>query len=480
MSALPPSRARSYAYSETSAEARDNFRYFLRFALPADYGARRAPAASSADDDRDGFGAAGDGDDADFVILLNGCHSIDVRAHPAVARGAAAAADARARRFVRVIERENECFDFGTWGIGLRAAGVDVDALAAAAGAARDGDAAAALAPYEAYVLINSSVRGPFVPAYVPARLRRAWWRLFTAQLGGAAAGAPGAPTVGLVGTTVHCYAALGPGALHLQSMFVALDRAALAAAAAPLLAPCVRSKDDAIYGGELPLSQRALAAGRALRHQMLALGAPAAATAGAAGANASAHAIADATAPALRRACARVAADTALELGDPYYPREPAEAARPAVPLVHPLELVFYKTLPRARARATVGASAAAADAADAVLERLSAQAYHDAGLGEAAARAADFALPAGAPLRGVASDDGGGGAGCGLWHPPDERSADARRASEAAADEEDRSHVAEALLRAANTELAELRATVSRLQAELGRSKRGRVELL
>ena len=97
MSALPPSRARSYAYSETSAEARDNFRYFLRFALPADYGARRAPsAASSADDDRDGFGAAGDGDDADFVILLNGCHSIDVRAHPAVARDAAAAADPRA------------------------------------------------------------------------------------------------------------------------------------------------------------------------------------------------------------------------------------------------------------------------------------------------------------------------------------------------------------------------------------------------
>ena len=40
--------------------------------------------------------------------------------------------------------------------------------------------------------------------------------------------------------------------------------------------------------------------------------------------------------------------------------------------------------------------------------------------------------------------------------------------------------SHVAEALLRAANTELAELRATVSRLQAELGRNKRGRVELL
>ena len=204
MSALPPSRARSYAYSETSPEARDNFRYFLRFALPADYGARRASAAAETADD---FGAAGDGDDADFVILLNGCHSIDVRAHPAVARDAAAAVDLRARRFVRVIERENTCFDFGTWGEGLRAAGVDLDALAAGDGAAPDG---AGAAPYEAYVLINSSVRGPFVPAYVPARLRRAWWRLFTSQLGGGG-GAPGARTVGLVGTTVHCYAALGP-----------------------------------------------------------------------------------------------------------------------------------------------------------------------------------------------------------------------------------------------------------------------------
>ncbi|MEO1460125.1 MAG: biotin/lipoyl-binding protein, partial [Pseudomonadota bacterium] len=59
-----------------------------------------------------------------------------------------------------VLERANRCFDFGAWAAGL---------------------AAASSKTYEVYVLMNASVRGPFLPSYE----RRPWWDVFADELGG-------------------------------------------------------------------------------------------------------------------------------------------------------------------------------------------------------------------------------------------------------------------------------------------------------
>ena len=113
-----------YAYSQHSADAAANARYFLRFGVDA---------ASP---------------DAVFVLVANGCHSVDWPAGDNVI----------------VVERENTCFDFGAWSAGLRAA--------------RERGVEFAYA-----IFLNASVRGPFLPAYEA----RPWWRVFRDALAQAA-----------------------------------------------------------------------------------------------------------------------------------------------------------------------------------------------------------------------------------------------------------------------------------------------------
>ena len=96
-----------YAYSQHSADAAANARYFLRFGVDA---------ASP---------------DAVFVLVANGCHSLDWPAGDNII----------------VVERENACFDFGAWSAGLRAA-------------------RARGVLFEYAIFLNASVRGPFLPAY--------------------------------------------------------------------------------------------------------------------------------------------------------------------------------------------------------------------------------------------------------------------------------------------------------------------------
>merc|ERR1712025_1475799 len=175
-----------YAYSQHSADAAANARYFLRFGVDAA------------------------GPDAVFVVVANGCHSLDWPVGDNVI----------------VVERENACFDFGAWSAGLRAA----RARGVVFGYAVFRNA---LAQDEGLGLLGTTVHcadldaGHARSAHVQSMLLA----LRARELDGAAA------------------------------PFFDLDRF------------CAPSKGDAIYGGELPLSRAILDAGLSLGGFLLAHG---------------------------------------------------------------------------------------------------------------------------------------------------------------------------------------------------------------
>jgi len=243
-----------YAYSE-SAYAIENAVFFLSF----------------------GFEPLADSDATDFVFVAQG-------------EGSIAWPDPERHSNVMSLKRANQ-------GAGVRHAR-----------ASRGTDA------YDYFVLINASVRGPFLPAYSTG-LGFSWPAALTALLRKDAAAGPA-----LVGTTVHCY--VGPRHLHLQSMVLATDKAAMDGVVGAHLVDFA-SKDDAIYGGELPLSQAVLAAGLSLGALALPF-----------------HEISSASAPAVQAACEALRPRTKMGLGDVNHVRDAAVVAD-----VHPLEHVFVKT---------------------------------------------------------------------------------------------------------------------------------------
>lgn len=358
--ALPRGAARTlvvYAYSQHTGDAVANIKFFLRF------GVRPAP-------------------DVDYVFVVNGCHSIAFPKHLAN---------------VRVLERANTCFDFGAWGIGIE-------------------DAEARGERYDFVVVLNSSVRGPFLPKYE----RRDWWRVFTDDLDEAE----------VVGTSLHCmdFNASAPSAslLHLQSMVLAFRAETLAKSLKPYFQSCPADKATAIYDFELPASRAVLAAGGALRSQLLAVP--------------GIVADADGSNRHLVDACEELRRNSALELGDVYFP-----AADAAAPDVTPLEVVFFKT-----ARSLANRAA---------LDRLTHWAYFhaaDGALRDPAARRRDFALdsPRGEDCRDEA-------AVLSVGALPDDASRDRTDPTIA------RLKDLEAALRAANAEIAELRGDVARLRS-------------
>ena len=346
-----------YAYSQHSAEAFDNVRYFLRFGVVED------PAVF-------------------YVFVVNGCHTVDFQA-------------AAEKANVAVVERDNTCFDFGAWGVGFEAA--------AARGVA-----------FDAVIVLNASVRGPFLPAYEARR----WWRVFGDRL---------ANGVGVAGTSLNCMD-LGAGdarGAHLQSMLLAFRRDLLETALGPLFAACPETKAGAIYDGELPLSRATLARGLALDTLLLAHG--------------PGGGVIFSTPPdAVAEACDAIADASELGLGDVYFPAPGADA-----PDVSPLEVVFFKT---ARSKANRGA-----------LERLATWAYFHDGVRGADAIKADFSL----------LGDPRGEGDCGVAYAPGAAAnAPPPPSAEAA-------HIAalDGALRAANAEMARLRGEVARLSGELGR---------
>lgn len=89
---------------------------------------------------------------------------------------------------VALIYRENTCFDGGAVGILL--------------------ESYPKLWTYRYFVLVNSSVRGPFLPRYFPSNLP--WTAALTNLI---------SDHVKLVGTTISCQ-----GQVHVQSMVMATD----------------------------------------------------------------------------------------------------------------------------------------------------------------------------------------------------------------------------------------------------------------
>lgn len=182
-----------------------------------------------------------------------------------------AAALAHAPPGVVLLRRNNSCYDWGAFGWLLaqpEAAPPVGRAWRGGGRRAHGGRTAPATSPaaYHYYVLLNSSVRCPFLPHSVP--VHTPWHRLLTRRLGGGG-------SVRAVGPVVSCEpspwrgdALHGPWRSnpHIQSWLLALDAVGLAtllADGSPLA--CARDRWDAVRHGELGASAALLAAGHNL-----------------------------------------------------------------------------------------------------------------------------------------------------------------------------------------------------------------------
>ena len=113
--------------------------------------------------------------EADFIFILNGESSIEQAIPNNMSN-------------IRVIKRENTCFDLGAMGIVLKS---DNNAL---------------VKKYKKFILMNSSIRGPFVPTWG----KGCWSDFFLSKV---------TEKVKLVGIAVNC-----KPAKHIQSMIIATD----------------------------------------------------------------------------------------------------------------------------------------------------------------------------------------------------------------------------------------------------------------
>ncbi|KAJ3283430.1 hypothetical protein HK104_010391 [Borealophlyctis nickersoniae] len=121
------------------------------------------------------------------------------------------------RSNIRVLNRPNTCMDFGAWPIGIKFAEMRRK-------------------PYERYILMNASVRGPMMPAWS----KSCWSDIFFNRLN--------RNNVKLVGLTYNCQ--FKP---HVQSMLIALDRVSLQIIEPAL--KCYQNIEKAIWEGELVLA---------------------------------------------------------------------------------------------------------------------------------------------------------------------------------------------------------------------------------
>jgi hypothetical protein len=171
-----------YAYAESNF-ARANLQYFIQHGLYAG---------------------------ADFIFVINGNATLDLLLPDTIPN-------------VRIIRRGNDCFDLGGIGEVLNA------------------NDSALVKRYSKFILMNASVRGPFMPTWA----KGCWSDMFLNKL---------SDEVKLVGSTYNC-APLG----HIQSMVFATDRIGMNILLNGNithdqdpnflggLSSCVKNKDDAI-----------------------------------------------------------------------------------------------------------------------------------------------------------------------------------------------------------------------------------------
>ena len=144
----------------------------------------------------------------DYVIVVNGESAINLTGLPLN---------------VQVVRRGNACYDGGTAGEVL--ANMDIRA-------------------YRFFFIMNSSVRGPFLPAYFSQSQGSGiirWTTAFTDLL---------TEKIKLVGTTISC-----ERRVHVQSMLLATDRVGLGILQESGALDCAKDRDEAIINYELGAS---------------------------------------------------------------------------------------------------------------------------------------------------------------------------------------------------------------------------------
>ena len=198
-----------YVFSANDAAYIDNLRFFILHAVHSN-------------------------DPADYVIILqqDSRYPVNSTHLPSLPRNA------------RYVSHVNECFDWGTYGWFLRlpsSAGVDVTL-------------------YKYFILLNASVRGPFVPAYVEQLLpfeheHMSWTAIFTQHI---RRYADTSLAVHYVGVTAACWME----SAHIQSYLVAFDHFALRLLNASHAFDCHPDFSSAVNIGEFGASNAILAAG--------------------------------------------------------------------------------------------------------------------------------------------------------------------------------------------------------------------------
>lgn len=142
----------------------------------------------------------------------------------------------------RYLHHANECYDIGTVGWVLA-------------------NHVPSTAPYSYFIWLNSSVRGPFMPAYLRGRLH--WTEPLLSKLGAA---------VKLVGATINCGRAYDlPETVHVQSYVTATDSEGLAVLrAAGGVFQCWSHIHDTIIASEIGASKAIMEAGFSIDSLML------------------------------------------------------------------------------------------------------------------------------------------------------------------------------------------------------------------
>ena len=286
---LPPAPTLvTYVFAPTDPAAASNLRFFVDHALwGGALGSDLVAAAEKEEEKKKGRGGGRTSsppsapppspsssffydDGADYAFIVQGGEEALATAPPAVATLARAVlARAAVHPRAKVLGRRNACYDWGAWGWALRPL--------------TDGGAGLMRPHHRFFLLVNASVRGPFVPpsahAAATAALRAVsgrltaravvpWHALLTALLGGPGRVRLAGPVISCEGTPVGGDAA-GKGWLHsphVQSWALATDRAGLAAweAAGPAHNPLVCHGDRwaAVEKGEVGASRVLLRAG--------------------------------------------------------------------------------------------------------------------------------------------------------------------------------------------------------------------------
>lgn len=197
-----------YVYHESQEWYRENLRFFIRVAMQDN-----------------------DNNSTDYLLVINGISDLPLR-------GLLASTLAQREGRVWVLQRANTCYDGGTVGEVLRTHPHLAES-------------------YFYYVLMNSSVRGPFLPRYFQRikgeeghaePRRRSWTSPLTSLLN---------DEVKLAGTTLSCM-----GQVHVQSMVLATDRIGLKVLLGDGVLNCASTLSDAIRTYEMGASTAILNAG--------------------------------------------------------------------------------------------------------------------------------------------------------------------------------------------------------------------------